>query len=223
MVSPPPVRQLVVLAHPEPGSFCASIARRWQERARRNRQTCELRDLYAEGFDPVLRAGEQPGKPGYAPQAANLEEGQRLSDLDVLVFVYPVWFGTPPAMLKGYLERVVGSGISFDGEGAQRHPLAKVRLVQVSTSALSEPQLAEKGISGALHTIFDSYVAEVFGAREAYHLHLDSIDESISKHDAAVQLRRVDELADRVCAEANAGRWERARAEMPGGRNAGGA
>ena len=216
MVSPPPVSQLVVLAHPEPGSFCAAIARRWQERARHNRQGCALRDLYADGFDPVLRAEEQPGKAGYRPSEANLEEARRLMELDVLVFVYPVWFGTPPAMLKGYLERVVGSGITFARNGAQAHPLANVRLVQISTSASSEPLLAEKGISGALHTIFDNYVAEVFGAMESYHLHLDSVSDDMNRRSAAIQLRRVDELADRVCAEANAGRWERARAAMPG-------
>src|SRR3546814_12091313 len=61
---------------------------------------------------PVLKANEQPWKEGYAPRPENVAEREHLEKLDVLTFVYPVWFGTPPAMLKGYLERVVGSGRS---------------------------------------------------------------------------------------------------------------
>jgi NAD(P)H dehydrogenase (quinone) len=215
MNSPPPVDHLVVLAHPDPGSFCASIAHRWQERARKNHQDCELRDLYSDGFDPVLKATEQPGKAGFAPLAENLAESRRLQQLDVLVFVYPVWFGAPPAMLKGYLERVVGSQISFGHGEARAKPLEHVRLVQIATSASEEPWLAEKGVRGALHTVYDRYLAEVFGAKHAYRLHLDSISSTMHDLHAATQLARVDELADTVCAEANAERWERAREARP--------
>lgn len=215
MVAPPPVNQLIVLAHPDRESFCASVARRWQDRVRKNRQICEMRDLYADGFDPVLKANEQPGKPGYAPLAENLAESQRLQCLGVLVFVYPVWFGSPPAMLKGYLERVVGNGIAFNAGVPQTKPLSDVRLVQISTSASSEPWLAEKGIPSALHTIFDRYIAEVFGAKEAYRLHLDTITQGMDRRHVGIELAQVNELADRVCADANADRWERARAGLP--------
>ncbi|MBV1691924.1 NAD(P)H-dependent oxidoreductase [Novosphingobium sp. G106] len=210
MEPPQAVKQLVVLAHPSAQSFCSSIARRWQERAERNHQICELRDLYRDGFDPVLRATEQPGKIGFAPSADNVAECRRLQDTEVLVFVYPVWFGSPPAILKGYFERVVGCGTAFkEGEQAAK-ALANVRVVQIATSASSEPWLAEKGVKGALHTLYDQYIAEVFGAKEVLRLHLGMILEAMDSHYAASQLSRVDEFADRVCAAANAERWERA-------------
>ena len=215
MEPPPPVSQFVVLAHPDPASFCASIANHWHARVQRNHQVSEVRDLYRDGFDPVLKAHEQPGKAGFSPLAENLAECARLQQLDVLTFVYPVWFGAPPAMLKGYLERVVGSVVSFaEGDDLVR-PLARVRLVHISTSASSEGWLAEKGIPSALHTIFDEYVAEVFGAEKSYRLHLDSIGEGMGQHHAATRLAQVDKLADLVCAEANAARWERARRKSP--------
>lgn len=208
---PPPVNHLVVLAHPDPDSFCASAARRWQSRARTHHQTCGLRDLYADRFDPVLKAVEQPGKPGFAPLAENFEECLRLQELDVLVLVYPLWFGTPPAMLKGYLERVVGCGMKFGAETEQAKPLGDVRLVQIVTSAASEPWLAEKGVRASLHMVYDRYIAAVFGAREVARLHLDSITDHMGEHHAARQLERVDELADQICAKANVDRWDRAR------------
>lgn len=213
MVAPPAVSQLVVLAHPDPNSFCASVARRWQDRARKNRQTCDFRDLYADGFDPVLKANERPGTPDYAPPTENLAEAQRLQRLGVLVFVYPVWFGSPPAMLKGYLERVVGSSMSFATGLEDKKPLSNVRLVQISTSASSEPWLAERGVPGALHTIFDRYIADVFGAKEAYRLHLDGITQGMDEHRARLAWTQVDELADHVCAETNADRWDHVREE----------
>lgn len=211
MDSPPPVHHLVVLSHPDPDSFCGAIARAWQERAQHHHQRCELRDLYRDNFDPVLKAHEQPGKDHYAPLPENIAERERLERLDVLAFVYPVWFGTPPAMLKGYLERVVGSGIGFGTEADDPKPLAKVRLVQISTSASSTPWLNEKGVPSALHTLFDGYMAEVFGAQATYRLHLDAITQHMGADRAAGRLREVQDFADRVCAEANASRWERAR------------
>lgn len=211
MVTPPPAKHLVVLAHPDRDSFCASIARTWLARAGKHHQDAVLRDLYADGFDPVLKANEQPGKPGFAPLAEILAECERLQQLDVLVLVYPVWFGTPPAMLKGYLERVIGSDVSFAPGTRQAKPLTQVRLVQIATSTSSEPWLFEQGVAGALHTIYDRYVAEVFGARQAHRLHLASITQGMDEHYAAMQLSKVEELADRLCADANADRWKRAR------------
>lgn len=214
MTQPPPVRQLVVLAHPAADSFCAEVARRWRKRAAKYRQDCDLRDLYRDGFDPVLRANEQPGKAGFAPTTENLAECQRLRELDVLVFIYPVWFGSPPAMLKGYLERVVGSGVAFGSREPRLKPLENVRLVQIATSASSEPWLSEMGVRAAFHTVYDQYVAEVFGARKTYRLHLDSIGPNMTALHGPMQLAKVDELADLVCAEANADRWARARSAI---------
>lgn len=213
MANPSPVVQLAVLSHPDPNSFCAEIADRWCQRAERNHQICKLRDLYAEHFDPVLRGHEQPGKPGFRPASAIIEEAQRLQALDVLVLVYPVWFGAPPAMLKGYFERVVGCGMAFPPGETPARPLANVRLVQITTSASRQPWLLEKGIPSALHTILDKYVADVFGALETHHLYLDGVSQDIQSTYASELLSRVDALADKVCADANATRWARAQSD----------
>jgi NAD(P)H dehydrogenase (quinone) len=209
---PPPVTQLVVLAHPDADSFCGAVARRWSDRARGHGQLCDLRDLYADGFDPVLRSTEQPGKPGYAADAGISAECSALQKLGVLVFVYPIWFGSPPAMLKGYIERVIGSGLVIGEAEHAFKPLANVRQVHISTSASSEPWLAEKGVPIALGTIFERYMAQIFGAKESYHLHLDCITAGMSKMQADFQFAKVDQVADLVCAEANTDRWGHVRA-----------
>lgn len=208
MATPPTPKHLVVLAHPDPDSFCASVARCWVEEASLYHQGCRILDLYREGFDPILRKEEQPGKPGYAPSPELLEFTKCLDGIDVLVLVYPIWFGTPPAMIKGFLERVVGSGIAFSDGTPHGNPLlANMHLVDISTSASSEPWLAEQGIQSSLRTVFDRYIAAVFGARNSDRLHLDNITTGMDLAVGALKLAEVREYARRTCAEAHTRRW----------------
>ncbi len=213
MTSPPVVKHLVVLAHPDPNSFCASIARCWAEEAASHSQEFSILDLYREGFDPVLKKTEQPGKPGFAPAPELLQMTERVRAVDVLALVYPIWFGTPPAMMKGFFERAVGIGTTFAEGAHQGRPLRNIHLADISTSATSEPWLAEQGIRGSLRTIFDHYIADVFGARSSERLHLGNVVTGMSEASGEMKLAQVREFARRTCAQANAWRWSRNRNE----------
>ena len=108
-----PIRHLVVLAHPRRGSFNHQIAQAYCDAVEACGQRAFLRDLYLNRFDPVLE---------YLGEAPELEVVYDLTEIrhcDVVVFVYPIWFGGPPAMIKGYVDRVLGAGFkpSHDREG----------------------------------------------------------------------------------------------------------
>src|SRR3546814_1680601 len=107
-------------------------------------------------------------------------------------------------MLKCYLERVVGSGIGFGSGVEYPKPLVNVRLVQISTSSSSTPWLNEKGVTSALHTLFDNYIADVFGAKATYRLHRAAIAKDMRPDHASVHILDVEQFADRFTAEANA-------------------
>lgn len=100
-------RALIVHAHPCPESFNAALCA--TVRASLEARGFEVRvlDLYAEGFDPVMSAEERRGYhtagENEKPVAAHLD---LVRWCDTLVFVYPTWWYGPPAMLKGWLERV---------------------------------------------------------------------------------------------------------------------
>src|SRR5476649_211401 len=100
------MRHGVILSHPDPASFNASVAKTYVAAVEALGQPAIVRDLYAEGFDPRMPASELPWSSRYqlAPTAA--AERAHLASIDVIVFVYPLWFNAPPAMLKGYVERV---------------------------------------------------------------------------------------------------------------------
>ena len=104
-----PVRHLVILGHPDPGSFSHAVASRYAEVARANYQMVEIRDLYAMGFDPLLKDIERPQRrPGVCGPDVR-HEIDLIEQSDVIAFVYPLWFGTPPAIIKGYIDRVFGA------------------------------------------------------------------------------------------------------------------
>src|SRR5690606_5110372 len=109
-----------------------------------------VRDLYRLGFDPVLQDEERHGHPATDVAA----EWAVLGKADVFVLVYPIWFGAPPAMLKGYIDRVFGAGRVLGG-GGEGGRLAGTRLVSLTASGTMRAWLSEKGVLGSLRTVFD--------------------------------------------------------------------
>ena len=148
-------KHAVIACHPEKKSFTLSVAERYAATVRAHGHEVVIRDLYRNRFKPVLRASERRGTP--APDVVH-EWGQ-LGKIDVYVLVYPIWFGTPPAMLKGYIDRVFGAGRSRGqgGEGGPRERLEGKRLVSLTSSGSMRAWLNEKGVLMSLHNVCDRY------------------------------------------------------------------
>ena len=104
---------LVVHCHPNPKSFTRAVLASVEAGLGAGRASVELVDLHAEGFDPVLIVDEARRR----RDLDKVEATRRYRDLvawcDVLVMVYPVWWGGFPAMLKGFVDRVFVSGLTY--------------------------------------------------------------------------------------------------------------
>ncbi len=109
-----PRRVLVVYCHPCPESFCASVRDAVCGALATQGQEVDLLDLYADGFEPVMRPEERRGYhdegPNLVPVRAHAE---RIAQAQGLIFVYPTWWFGLPAMLKGWLDRVLVPGFAF--------------------------------------------------------------------------------------------------------------
>jgi NAD(P)H dehydrogenase (quinone) len=109
------MKSLVVHCHPDPRSFSAALHRTVCDALRRAGGEVRTIDLYAEGFDPVLALDERLA---YLDDPAMIERRVQ-SHVDALrwaehlVFVHPTWYYGPPAMLKGWLDRVWLPGVAF--------------------------------------------------------------------------------------------------------------
>ena len=108
------MRVLLLHAHPDPASFSASLFRNVQQELAAAGHQVDAADLYAEGFDPVLSRAEWRGYTQVPPNRASVaHNAARLDWAETIVLIFPVWNFGPPAILKGYLDRVFLPGVSF--------------------------------------------------------------------------------------------------------------
>lgn len=193
---------LIVLGHPGPQSFNAAIARQYEETVRANHQDVILRDLYALGFDPLLREPERTASAADGVAADVRAELDLVEQCDVLTFVFPLWFGMPPAIIKGYIDRVLGAGFRMvDVEKAQNGVFRGKHLAVMTTSASTLPWLEKHLMWISLHQAFDQYMETILGFSRSGHYHADSIVDDLSPASAKRILHEVSEFTRRICAE----------------------
>jgi NAD(P)H dehydrogenase (quinone) len=158
------MKHAVILAHPAADSLNAMIARTDLEALRSLGQEVLERDLYALGFDPCLKAEEIPGPD--APRFGKdvVSERALLADVDVFAFVYPLWFNAPPAILKGYVDRVFSMGFGFESTfGGTAPKLGGKRLISFTTSGAPDFWVRDTGALDTLRRLFDDHLAGVCG------------------------------------------------------------
>ncbi|KER38118.1 hypothetical protein AL00_01960 [Sphingobium indicum F2] len=204
-------KHLLVLANPSPQSFDHSIASAYTGVVKDNRQQIVIRDLYAIGFDPVLKASERPTGSSWSPAPDIEPELDLLRSADLLVFVYPIWYGLPPAMLKGYVERVLGANYSFkDMQGAVGQPAVQGKpLVSFSTSGAPLPWLEDQEQVRSLKAVFDVYLWRGLVMSRAEHYRIDSVVPDMDAGYAAEQLDRVRRAAQNCCEMLVSGQYRR--------------
>jgi len=193
------MRHAVILAHPDPASLNGQIARTFAQALTDLGQVADLRDLYAMDFDPRLKASELPWSPSSRPGDDVVVERAALAETTSLVFVYPLWFNAPPAMLKGYVERVLGMGFGYESAGPGVRPLLAGRsLVSISTSGAPGEWVDQTGAVERLRIAFDEHVAAVCGLAVLEHLHLGGVTPGIRPDAVERMLGEVKALAKRL-------------------------
>jgi putative NADPH-quinone reductase len=104
------IRTLLILGHPSPASFNAALADAYAEAAQQAGRELRRLDLHALRFDPILHAAYR----GEQALEADLQAAQ--ADIlwaEEIVWIYPVWWGGLPALLKGFLDRVLLPGFAY--------------------------------------------------------------------------------------------------------------
>jgi NAD(P)H dehydrogenase (quinone) len=194
-------QHLLVHANPSSDSFGRAIVDAYADTVRSCGQDVVVRDLYAMKFDPVLQAHERPGSDHWAPAPDVAPELDLVNAADILVLVYPIWFGLPPAILKGYVDRVLGANYSFREFTSQagRPGLAGKPLLSFSTSGAPLSWLNEQGQALSLREIFDVYLWRGFCMKQSEHVMIESVVPNMSPAYAAEQLQRVRDVATRTC------------------------
>lgn len=175
------MKHAVIAAHPNERSLTLSCARAYAEAAKALGHQVDVRDLYRMGFDPCLKAGEAPGPGGYEAGDDVRLERERLADVDVFAFVYPLWFNGPPAMLKGYVDRVFSMGFGYGSAFGGTEPrLTGKRLISFTFSGAPDRWMRETGALDALLTLTDRHLANMCGLELVDHVHTGGITPNIT-------------------------------------------
>lgn len=158
---------LIVHAHPEPKSFCASMCALAVEHLLAAGHQVRVSDLYASRFNPVASANDfcQRKDPAYLVYALEQRHAYDTDTLapdikaeiakllwcDVLVLNFPVFWFSTPAILKGWIDRVLISGLVYGGKRFYDRGGLKGKRVMISITIGGQPHMfAEDGIHGPL-------------------------------------------------------------------------
>ena len=187
------MKHALIITHPTATSFTATMAEAYCEALVRQGHEVVQRDLYRMGFEPRLQAGEVPGPHGFEPAADVRAERELLKDVRAFAFFYPVWINSPPAILKGYLERVFGMGFGYGMVEGGNGPLLTGRsMISFSASGAPKSWMMQTGCWDAMRKLFDEHFASVCGLQVVDHLHFGGIVPNITKQavkDCAAQVR----------------------------------
>ena len=194
------MKHAVIVAHPRPKSLSSEIAHAYERAAAALDQETLIRDLYRIGFDPCLKAEETPGQHGYAMHADVLRERELLAGADVFAFVYPLWFNAPPAMMKGYVDRVFSMGFGYapDPRGGTAALLDGKKLISFTTSGAPDAWVKETGAVDGLTTAFDRHVAAVCGMTVVDHVNFGGVVPGITKEAVDDMLGQVSSVVRRA-------------------------
>lgn len=159
---------MLILAHPDKGSFNHAIASVAADALTGAGHTVWRHDLYDEGFDPLLPKNEF-SRGALLPSAIE-RHCRELETADGIVIVHPNWWGMPPAILTGWVDRVIRPGRAYEfvendkGDGVPRGLLKARAAIVFNTSDTVEKREAEV-FGDPLRLIWEKCIFDLCGVR----------------------------------------------------------
>jgi NAD(P)H dehydrogenase (quinone) len=184
----------VILAHPNPKSFNHAIAETVIAELDHDGHQVAFHDLYAEHFDPLLSSSEMLTD---ASLPGEIElHCREISNADSIVVIHPNWWGQPPAILKGWVDRVLRPGTAYnflDGDTGEGIPVgllkAKVALVFNTSNTPSEREV--KVFGDPLERLWNNCIFDLCGVnvfhREMFNVVITSTAEQRQRWLSTVQ------------------------------------
>jgi NAD(P)H dehydrogenase (quinone) len=189
----------LILAHPRPGSFNHAIAAAALQTLRQNGHHVSFHDLCMEGFDPVMPYLEIPKSASLDPVIQN--HCNEIAQAEGIIIVHPNWWGQPPAILKGWIDRVIRPGVAYEflegdsGEGVPRG-LLQAKAALVFNTSNTEPERERKIFGDPLETLWKNCIFDLCGVKDFYRKTYSIIATS-TMNERVVWLENVTETVNR--------------------------
>ncbi len=154
------MKVLTVVSHPRQDSLTFAVADRFVQGLAAAGHEYEILDLHRIGFDPVLQGMDEPN-PSLEEQSFSPEiekEMARMKEHDALAFIFPVWWWSLPAMLKGYIDRVWNNGFAY---GANH--LHHQQVLWIGLSGITEQQMKKRNYDQMISHLLNVGIADYCG------------------------------------------------------------
>ena len=167
----PIVRISVILGHPCQGSFNHAIAETVVQALQDCGHTVRYHDLYDEGFDPLLPCEEIPR--GALLDPVIERHCDEISEADGIVIVHPNWWGQPPAILKGWIDRILRVGVAYEFEEGDSGEGVPIGLLNAGTALVfntaNTPEERELQVFGdPLEALWKDCIFDLCGVKRFY-------------------------------------------------------
>ncbi len=173
------MQHLIIYAHPNAQSVNHQLKETAAAAIRRAGHDVEIRDLYAIGFDPVLSLHDMHGQMTGQNEENIVKEQAYLSRADAVTFIYPVWWTGMPAIMKGYIDRVMTYGFAYRYDKGVQKGLLKGKSAYIfNTHGKSHEEYRSIGMDRALKLTSDTGIYSYCGFEIKQHLFFDRADKA---------------------------------------------
>jgi len=195
----------LILAHPDKLSFNRAIAQTVVERLEKNGHDIFFHDLHAENFDPLLTTDEIPKDAFLTAMIKN--HCDEIRQVDGIIIVHPNWWGQPPAILKGWIDRVIRPGVAYEflegdaGEGIPRG-LLRAKAAIIFNTSNTMPEREQNVFGDPLETIWRNCIFGLCGVSNFYR-RMFSVVVTSTEDQRKQWLDETREIIDRFFSKAN--------------------
>ncbi len=164
------MKVLVVYAHPNPESFNHAILEKFVEGLQSKNHEVEVLDLYALGFNPLLTAADLASLQGGEVPADIKAQQAKVARAEGLAFIFPIWWSSMPALLKGWIDRVfsLGFAYAFTEEGPVGL-LKQQKALLITTAGGDQAFFDHSGIQKAIQMTVDLGIFGFTGIQKIQH------------------------------------------------------
>lgn len=193
------VDHLIVVAHPLIDSITMKLARAFALELEHLGHRQRTSDLYRMGFNPVMSADELEPVSNTQPAPGEVVLAQAsVAAADAMTVIYPLWWATMPAIMKGYIDRVFSRGFAYEAtNGESRGLLGGKACVLITLSGSPMSLLRESGQWHAIDVLQDAHVFRSSGLELLEHVHIESVETPMPPESIAASIERVRACARR--------------------------
>ena len=189
------MRHLIIKALHRNESFLAEVTEKLTSELTYSGSKVNIRDLYAENFQPVLSRDDFTALKNNRLPEDILREQEYLQNADLLWVIFPIWWTSMPAILKGYIDRIFLSGFAYRMKSDRLEGLlTNKKVIILNSMGMSREEYTNTGMYEALRMTVDKGIFEFTGMQVIDHRYFTSIMSATDKQRKAY-LDEVTELA----------------------------